>query len=135
MHGDYQTANVMFGHQPPARLAAIIDWEMATIGDPKLDLAWALQGWTTDTTRLRIWGIEQDLTVDDLLIYYSEHSGRQVDDFDYYMVLARWKLAIVLEQSYQRAHADPSLEFFGPMVLQLMAAAAELAERSGYKGP
>jgi aminoglycoside phosphotransferase (APT) family kinase protein len=40
MHGDYQLANVMFGHGAPARLAAIVDWEMGTVGDPKLDLAW-----------------------------------------------------------------------------------------------
>ncbi len=42
MHGDYGFANVMFGHGSPPRLAAIIDWEMTTIGDPKLDLGWAL---------------------------------------------------------------------------------------------
>src|SRR2546429_610501 len=40
MHGDYQFANVMYGHGAPARLAAIVDWEMATIGDPLLDLGW-----------------------------------------------------------------------------------------------
>ncbi len=45
MHGDYQFPNVMFRHGAPARLAAIVDWEMGTVGDPKLDLAWALQGW------------------------------------------------------------------------------------------
>ena len=39
MHGDYQFANVMFQHGAPARLAAIVDWEMGTVGDPKLDLA------------------------------------------------------------------------------------------------
>ncbi len=42
MHGDYQFANVMFAHGEPARLAAIVDWEMTTVGDPLLDLAWAL---------------------------------------------------------------------------------------------
>ncbi|MBF6166444.1 phosphotransferase family protein [Streptomyces gardneri] len=49
MHGDYQWANVMYRHGTPARLAAIVDWEMDTIGDPELDLAWALEGWTEDT--------------------------------------------------------------------------------------
>ena len=42
MHGDYQFANVMFRHGAPARLAAIVDWEMGTVGDPKLDLAWVV---------------------------------------------------------------------------------------------
>ena len=43
MHGDYQFANVMFQHGAPARLAAIVDWEMGTVGDPKLDLGWVVQ--------------------------------------------------------------------------------------------
>ena len=50
MHGDYQFANVMFCDGAPARLAAIVDWEMGTVGDPKLDLAWMVQGWPEDTS-------------------------------------------------------------------------------------
>ena len=43
MHGDYQFANVMYRDGAPAELAAIVDWEMGTVGDPKLDLAWVVQ--------------------------------------------------------------------------------------------
>ena len=43
MHGDYQFANVMYRHGAPAQLAAIVDWEMGTVGDPKLDLGWMVQ--------------------------------------------------------------------------------------------
>ena len=50
MHGDYQFANVMFQDGAPARLAAIVDWEMGTVGDPKLDLAWVVQRWPEDTS-------------------------------------------------------------------------------------
>ena len=50
MHGDYQFANVMFRHGAPARLAAIVDWEMATVGDPLLDLGWVINGWLEDTS-------------------------------------------------------------------------------------
>ncbi len=112
MHGDYQFANVMFRHGTPARLAAIIDWEMGTVGDPKIDLAWALQGWPEDTSAQDASeGSYVDLTGmpgrSELLAFYAERSGRQVDDFDYYLVLARWKLAIVLEQGFQRAAGDP----------------------------
>jgi aminoglycoside phosphotransferase (APT) family kinase protein len=139
MHGDYQFANVMFHHGAPARLAAIVDWEMGTIGDPKLDLAWALQGWPADTNATDSDIGYVDITgmpgYADLLAYYAEQSGRQVDDFDYYLVLARWKLAIVLEQGYQRAGDDVKLQGFGPTILDLMRRAAELAETSDYKGP
>lgn len=48
MHGDYQFANVMYRHGAPAGLAAIVDWEMGTVGDPKLDLAWMVQSWPSD---------------------------------------------------------------------------------------
>ena len=59
-------------------------------------------------------------------------SGRQVDDIDYYCVLAKWKLAIVLEQGFQRAGNDQKLLAFGPIVLDLMHGAAELAETTDY---
>jgi aminoglycoside phosphotransferase (APT) family kinase protein len=50
MRGDYQFANVMYRHSAPARLAALVDWEMGTVGDPKLDLTWMVQSWPEDTS-------------------------------------------------------------------------------------
>lgn len=136
MHGDYQFANVMFRHGTPARLAAIVDWEMGTVGDPKLDLGWMLMNWPTGTAQVR--GSYVDLTGmptrDQLLAHYAEVSGRQVDDIDYYLVLAKWKIAVVLEQGYQRAGDDEKLQAFGQVVLDSMRAAADLAESSDYRG-
>ena len=137
MHGDYQFANVMYHHGAPARLAAIVDWEMGTVGDPKLDLGWVLQSWPEDTTAIDgSAGAYVDLrgmpSRDEVLARYSAVSGRQVDDIDYYVVLAGWKLAVVLEQGYQRAAGDPRLEAFGPVVLELMRRAADLAASSDY---
>ncbi len=139
MHGDYQFANVMFDHGAPATLAAIVDWEMGTVGDPKLDLAWMIQSWPEDTAAPEA---ETASYVDlrgmpsrsQLVAHYAEVSGRQVDDLDYYLVLAKWKLAIVLEQGFQRAGDDYKLQSFGPIVPELMRSAAELAETSGYRG-
>jgi aminoglycoside phosphotransferase (APT) family kinase protein len=138
MHGDYQFANVMYRHGAPARLAAIVDWEMGTVGDPKLDLAWMVQSWPRDTASpAAATSSYVDLrgmpTRDQLLAHYAEVSGRQVDDIDYYLILAKWKLAVVLERGFQRAGDDPKLLAFGPIVLQLMRDAAELAETSGYR--
>ena len=71
---------------------------------------------------------------DDLLEYYSKESGRPVDDIDYYVVLARFKIAIVLEGGYARVvngDADnPNTAAFGPVVLDMAAKAAELARTS-----
>jgi len=138
MHGDYQFANVMYHDGAPARLAAIVDWEMGTVGDPKLDLGWVAHSWPDD-----IDGVEEGFsyvdmrgmpTRSEILARYAEVSGRQVDDIDYYMVLAKWKLAVVLEQGFQRAGDDEKLQSFGPVVIDLMQGAADLAESSDYHG-
>lgn len=138
MHGDYQFANVLFEHGAPARLAAMIDWEMGTIGDPKLDLAHVLRGWPDDTwddsaktiAYVDYYGMPSK---EELIDRYVELSGRQVDDLDYYLVLANWKFAIVLEQGFQRAGPDDDkLQRFGPLVLDMMKTAADIAESTDY---
>ena len=138
MHGDYQFANVMFKHGGPARLAALVDWEMGTVGDPKLDLGWVIQSWPEDTSGGdgSIGGYV-DLTGmpsrSELLDHYAKVSGRQVDDIDYYNILARWKLGVVLEQTYQRSAAGSAkAASFGPIVVSLLKSAAELAATTDY---
>jgi aminoglycoside phosphotransferase (APT) family kinase protein len=138
MHGDYQFANVMYRDGAPARLAAIVDWEMGTVGDPKLDLGWVVQSWPEDTTSVDatkssyvdMYGMPSRAEV---LEHYAKVSGRQVDDMDYYVILAKWKLAVVLEQGFQRAGDDEKLNAFGPIVLDLFRGAADLAENTDYK--
>jgi aminoglycoside phosphotransferase (APT) family kinase protein len=137
MHGDYQFANVMFKDGAPARLAAIVDWEMGTVGDPKLDLGWMIQSWPEDTMAAEA---SEASYVDlrgmpgraDVLTHYAEVSGRQVDDIDYYCILAKWKLAIVLEKGFARAGDDEKLLSFGPIIVDTMRSAAELAETTDY---
>ncbi|ART68967.1 acyl-CoA dehydrogenase [Mycobacterium dioxanotrophicus] len=136
MHGDYQFANVMYRHGAPAQLAAIVDWEMGTVGDPKLDLAWMVQSWPagesgeSDMNYVDMRGMPSR---DQVVAHYAEVSGRQVDDLDYYLVLAKWKLAIVLEQGFQRAGDDEKLLAFGAVVTELMRSAADLAESTDYR--
>jgi len=137
MHGDYQFANVMFRHGGPARLAALVDWEMGTVGDPKLDLGWVINSWPEDTSGGEgSVGGYVDLTGmpsrTEMLEHYSKVSGRQVDDIDYYNILARWKLATVLEQTYQRAGHTEKGAAFGPIVVDLCKSAAELAATTDY---
>jgi aminoglycoside phosphotransferase (APT) family kinase protein len=141
MHGDYQFANVMYHHGAPARLAAIVDWEMGTVGDPKLDLGWVLQMWPDDMSAARpaSGAAYADITgmpdKGELLDYFRGETGRQVDDIDYYLILARWKLGIVLEQGYMRVmrgQGDEKQKMFGPLVLDLIGRAAELAETTDY---
>jgi aminoglycoside phosphotransferase (APT) family kinase protein len=135
MHGDYQFANVMYRDGAPAQLAAIVDWEMGTVGDPKLDLGWMVQSWPEQTdapsamSYVDMRGMPSRTEVID---HYATVSGRQVDDLDYYLVLAKWKLAIVLEQGFQRAGDNEKLLAYGPIIVDLMRSAADLAESSDY---
>jgi aminoglycoside phosphotransferase (APT) family kinase protein len=139
MHGDYQFANVMYRDGAPATLAAIVDWEMGTVGDPKLDLGWTVQSWPTDAelaagTATGYVDMNGMPTRTEVLERYAEVSGRQVEDIDYYVILAMWKLGVVLEQGFQRAGDDVKLQAFGPVVLDLMTSAADLAESTDYEG-
>jgi aminoglycoside phosphotransferase (APT) family kinase protein len=134
MHCDYQIAIVMFLHGAPANLGANNDWELTTIGDPLLDLAWVLMGWPNpdeDRTSLNYVDYNGMPTREELAARYAEVSGRPVDDIDYYVILARFKMAIVLEGGYARymqGGADNSkMEAFGAVVLDMAHRAAELA--------
>jgi aminoglycoside phosphotransferase (APT) family kinase protein len=134
MHGDYQFANVMFAVGEPARLAAIVDWEMTTVGDPLLDLAWALLG--HDGGNPFVDGFYLDMrgmpTRRELLEHYEKVSGLSTERIDYYLVLANWKLGIVLEKTYaagvRTGKVDPKItETFRSMIPELIATAAGLA--------
>lgn len=135
MHGDYQFANVMYAHGAPGRLAAIVDWEMTTIGDPLLDVAWALLGYDGEHPKETGFYLPMDgmPTRSELLAHYEKVSGLSCENIHYYLVLANWKLGIVLEKTYAAAvnggKADPKVVVaFGAMVPGLIETAAQLAQ-------
>ncbi len=106
MHGDYHLANVMFRHDGP-ELAAIVDWELATIGDPLVDLGWVLATWPEEggavTVPITPWiGFP---TAAELVARYGAGSSRDLGAVDWYHVLACYKLGILLEGTYARACA------------------------------
>jgi aminoglycoside phosphotransferase (APT) family kinase protein len=139
-HGDYKLDNVLFAPEPPPRLLAVVDWEMAAIGDPLVDLAWALifhpgsEG-TMPLGRAK----EPTFAVDhlpdrrQLVERYAVGSGRDTTAIGWYDVFTRWKLAIVLEGSYAkflRGLSDKPLhEFFGPQVDLLLDSATTVIEQ------
>jgi aminoglycoside phosphotransferase (APT) family kinase protein len=140
IHGDYQFANVMFCHGAPARLAAIVDWEMATVGDPLLDLAWVLMGWPDPGEpggRMAYVDYEGLPSRAEIMQRYSSQTGLPMEQMDYYVVLARFKMACVLEGGYARyvqGGADnPKMASFGEVVLDMAQRAAELARTSPLK--
>jgi aminoglycoside phosphotransferase (APT) family kinase protein len=123
MHGDYHSANVLVAPEPPARIAAILDWENCTIGDPLLDLAGFLH--MTASSDRADWAERAEL-VD----RWERASGRRAPDLRYYTALYTFKLAVMLEGVYQRSLADPTRGDPGAMgdtVLRLARDAADAA--------
>lgn len=106
LHGDYHLANVLYRPDGPA-LAAIVDWELATIGDPLIDLGWVLTTWPRagDPTSMKIEPWDGFPTSEELLAYYRSHSARDLAAIDWYVVLACYKLAILLEGTHARSLA------------------------------
>jgi aminoglycoside phosphotransferase (APT) family kinase protein len=106
MHGDYALGNVMYRWDGP-KLAAIIDWELATIGDPLLDLGWIIATWRgaggPDLSVLVVEPWDGFPAVEELVAHYAASSHRDVSSINWYAVLACYKLAIILEGTFARA--------------------------------
>ncbi|MBV9193104.1 MAG: phosphotransferase family protein [Solirubrobacterales bacterium] len=137
VHGDFRLGNTMFAAGSPARLVAIFDWEMATIGDPLADVGYMLMHWTEPGDQLGKFNLNNVTlrpgfpTRAELTARYEERSGRSVGELDWYVALALWKAVVFMEGNYKRAVAgttdDPYLKQFGEGVLELARRAEEVA--------
>ena len=138
VHNDYKLDNVMLGMEPPSSIAAVLDWEMATIGDPLADVGLALCYWT--------WAAQAALpraqavpsltsqpgwyTRSQFLQRYAERTGRDLSQIAYYEVLGIFKLAVILQQIYCRFRrgqtSDPRFRNFDEEVHALIEVALTL---------
>jgi aminoglycoside phosphotransferase (APT) family kinase protein len=142
VHNDFKFDNVMLDARDPGRVEAVLDWEMATVGDPFVDLGCTLCYWTqAGDPEMRggsLSGITAEpgwLTRTELVRRYAEKSGRDVSSLGYYEVFGLFKLGVILQQIYFRYHRgqtrDERFRDFHLRVRGLMRAAIELAERLG----
>jgi aminoglycoside phosphotransferase (APT) family kinase protein len=118
MHGDYHLANLMYAHDEP-RVAAIVDWEMCTIGDPLVDLGWLLATWPgeDDGELSGPLGAAGGLpSTEELVARYMEGSDRDLSAIAWYTVLACYKLGIVLEGTHARAFAGKAPKDVGDLL-------------------
>ncbi len=108
LHGDYHISNVMFRFDGPA-LAAIVDWELATVGDPLLDLGAMVATWpdSEGNSPLSVGpgSISGLPSAEEIRAHYGKHTTRSLDAMDWYTVLACYRLGIILEGTHARACA------------------------------
>jgi aminoglycoside phosphotransferase (APT) family kinase protein len=113
VHGDYRLGNTIYAPDPPARLLAIFDWEMSTLGDPLADVGYLCALWSEP-------GDPEDLLLDhvgnatraagfltraELVERYETASARPVRNLNWYMTFAVWKAIVFMEGNYKRALA------------------------------
>jgi aminoglycoside phosphotransferase (APT) family kinase protein len=139
VHGDYRLGNVMVADEAPARLVAIFDWELSTIGDPLADVGYLTVTWAEpdDPDDMSFSSLSAAtrrpgfLTREELTARYEERSGRSVSALNWYQALALWKAAVFMEGNYRRytmgASDDQYLAAFDEGVPALAEKAREVA--------
>lgn len=126
MHGDFHFANVLMRFDRPA-LAAVVDWELVTIGDPLLDLGHLLATWPTADgpgVNVQASGLPAH---DEVIVRYGEQSGRPLHELPWYRVLACYRLGLIAEGTHARASAGMAPKEIGD---QLHAHTVSLFEQA-----
>ena len=139
VHGDYRLDNMIL--TPRGEVAAVVDWELCTLGDPLADVGLLMVYWPEAGEELVALGQPATLAPgfpkrEELKARYAERSGRDLSELDFFVALGYWKLAIILEGVYARyaagqyGKADPGIEAFA-LLVERLADAAEQAEQRG----
>jgi aminoglycoside phosphotransferase (APT) family kinase protein len=141
VHGDYRLGNTMLAVGAPARLIAILDWEMATIGDPLADIGYMMLHWIEPGDKVGRFNLQNVTTLpgfptrQEMIARYEERSGRSMQALSWYVALALWKAVVFMEGNYRRAISgasdDPYLKAFGEGVVELADRALEVT-RNGF---
>jgi aminoglycoside phosphotransferase (APT) family kinase protein len=110
-HGDYRFDNTILG--PDHRIAAVLDWELCTIGDPLADFSWSMMYWADPGDAYSF--LQSPPTLhpafmrrDEMIRLYASRSGKDVSDLPYYVVFCWWKMSCIVEGVYARALAGAS---------------------------
>ena len=120
LHGDYSLFNVMFADASPARLAAIIDWDTATIGEPLMDLGHLLARWDepgevpTSLGSADVADRRGFVTRAELADRYAQRTGWDVGNLAYYEVVSLFKLGCIMEGHHAHEMQTPSDDRDGP---------------------
>jgi aminoglycoside phosphotransferase (APT) family kinase protein len=138
VHGDYRLDNMIVARD--GTIAAVVDWELCTLGDPLADVGllrvyWAEEGDDLIALQDTATTLPGFPTRADVLARYAERSGRNLDEIDFYVALGYWKLAVILEGVYARylagayGEVDEGVHAFKGIVEQLAGGARDAVDR------
>src|SRR5690606_29496709 len=124
IHNDFKFDNLLFNKDKPTEVTAVLDWEMATVGDPLMDLGCSLAYWFTAEDAPAIKHISTQPTThkgmlsrDEYVDYYCRLSGVDLDNYDFYYVFGLYRLIVIVQQIYfrnqQSQNPNPRFEPFG----------------------
>jgi aminoglycoside phosphotransferase (APT) family kinase protein len=148
LHNDFYLHNVMFDADFPGRIVAVLDWEMASLGDPMIDLGTALNYWRNADDSPELLDLSEGyphtaitpgmLRREQMAERYAMRTGRDISALPYYLALAYWKYATVVEQLYLRYYrgqtTEPRFANYKKYAPVLAREAAKIAAPLGFKG-
>ncbi|MRR14732.1 phosphotransferase family protein, partial [archaeon] len=125
IHNDYKFDNVVLNPDKPLEIIGVLDWEMATIGDPLMDLGSSLGYWVQmdDPDEVQAVGmlptnLPGALTRMEMVQRYAEKSGIPIDNFDFYLCFGVFRIAVILQQIYYRFyHGQTKDKRFGLLII------------------
>jgi aminoglycoside phosphotransferase (APT) family kinase protein len=140
IHNDFKLNNMILDSNDLTRPVAVLDWEMATVGDPLFDLAVSLTYWVTSEDPEELQTVLPTVTTlpgfinrAEFMELYAQKSGRDLSSMHFYMTFAHFKLAVIIQQIYARwkkgQTQDERFAIFGNRVRDVILYAARLSER------
>jgi aminoglycoside phosphotransferase (APT) family kinase protein len=125
IHNDFKLDNVVLDPRDPLKIIGVLDWEMATVGDPLMDLGSSLGYWVQADDPPELQAIRfvpthaaGALTREQVVAYYAELSGNPVDNFGFYLVFGIFRLAVIAQQIYYRFyHGQTRDQRFGAFII------------------
>lgn len=141
IHNDYRFDNVVLSPADNLTIIGVLDWEMATLGDPLMDLGSSLAYWVQDSDSSLMKSLKMQpstlpgmLTREEIVRYYGDKTGREINNLDFYYVFGLFRLAVIAQQIYYRwkhgQTTNPKFQAYGMFVKVLSELSSQIIQQS-----